>query len=74
MGSNVPVINESTNEMIYEMNHILNCRYEIKGSFEPTNDQHAYVCVPRWPPYDLALFIYYSSCSRYKFTLLLTPN
>ena len=45
MGSNVPVMNESTNEMIYEMNHILNCRYEIKGSFEPTNDQHAYVCM-----------------------------
>ena len=30
MGSGVPVINESTNEMIYEMNHILNCDYEIK--------------------------------------------
>ena len=26
VGSNVPVMNESTNEM----NHILNCRYEIK--------------------------------------------
>ena len=30
MGSGVPVMNESTNEMIYEMNHILNCGYEIK--------------------------------------------
>ena len=30
MGSIVPVMNEPTNEMIYEMNHILNCGYEIK--------------------------------------------
>ena len=28
LGSNVLVRNESMNEMIYEMNHILNCRYE----------------------------------------------
>ena len=27
MGSNVPMMNESNNEMIYEMNHILNCGY-----------------------------------------------
>ena len=30
MGSGVPVMNESTNEMIYDMNRILNCGYEIK--------------------------------------------
>ena len=30
VGSNVPAMNESTNEMIYERNHILNCGYEIK--------------------------------------------
>ena len=30
MGSNVAVMNESTNEMIYERNHILNRGYEIK--------------------------------------------
>ena len=30
MGSKVHVMNESTNEMIYEMSHILNCGYEIK--------------------------------------------
>ena len=24
MGSDVPVVNESTNEMIYDMNHVLN--------------------------------------------------
>ena len=30
MGSNVPVTNESMNEMIDEMNHILKCGYEIK--------------------------------------------
>ena len=30
MGSGVPVMNESTNEMIYEMNLIVNCGYEIK--------------------------------------------
>ena len=29
MGSNFPVRNESMNEMIYDMNHILNCGYEI---------------------------------------------
>ena len=28
MGSGVPVMNESTNEMVYEMNHILNCGCE----------------------------------------------
>ena len=28
--SSVPVNNESMNEIIYEMNHILNCGYEIK--------------------------------------------
>ena len=28
--SNFPVRNESLNEMIYEMNHILNYGYEIK--------------------------------------------
>ena len=30
MGSNVTVMNESTNEMTYEINHVLNCGYEIK--------------------------------------------
>ena len=30
MGSNFPVKNELMNEMICEMNHILNCGYEIK--------------------------------------------
>ena len=30
VGSNFPVRNESMNEMIYEINHILNCGYEIK--------------------------------------------
>ena len=30
MGLNVPMKNESVNEVIYEMNHMLNCRYEIK--------------------------------------------
>ena len=31
VGSNVPEMNESMNEMIYEMNHILNCgSYEVK--------------------------------------------
>ena len=29
-GSNFPVSNESMNKMIHEMNHILNCGYEIK--------------------------------------------
>ena len=32
MGSNVPVMNESTNEMIYEMDHILKCGYDVKSS------------------------------------------
>ena len=32
MGSNILVRNESMNEMIYEMNHILNCEYEIISS------------------------------------------
>ena len=31
MGSNFPVSNESINEMIYEMNHVLNCGYESIG-------------------------------------------
>ena len=35
LGSNIHVMNESTNEMIYEMNHILNCGYEIKCSYDP---------------------------------------
>ena len=30
MGSDFPVRNESMKEMTYEMNHILNCGYEIK--------------------------------------------
>ena len=30
MGSHVPVMNESMNEMIYEVNVILKCGYEIK--------------------------------------------
>ena len=30
VGSNVPVMNESMDEMIYEINHILNCGYENK--------------------------------------------
>ena len=29
-GSNVTVMNESMDEMMYEMNHILNCAYGIK--------------------------------------------
>ena len=35
VGSNVLVMNESTMKMIYEMNHILNCRCEIKRSYDP---------------------------------------
>ena len=38
MGSNIPVMNESMNEMICEIisdygetNHVLNCGYEIKS-------------------------------------------
>ena len=30
VSSNVPVMNESMDEMMYEINHILNCGYEIK--------------------------------------------
>ena len=40
MGPNFPLRNESTNEMIYEMNHILNCGYEIKWSFDPRSYGH----------------------------------
>ena len=32
VGYNVPMMNESTNDMIYEMNHKSNCGYEIKCS------------------------------------------
>ena len=32
MGSNVPVMNESTNETIYEMDHILKYGYHVKSS------------------------------------------
>ena len=32
LGPNDPVMNESTNEMIYEMNPTLNCGYEINWS------------------------------------------
>ena len=53
MGSNVPVMNESTNELIYEIDYILNCGYEINSisyivsfvdslitrTLQPTNDQ-----------------------------------
>ena len=35
MGSNFPVRSESMNKMIYEVNHILNCGYEIKQSYDP---------------------------------------
>ena len=35
MDSNVPLINESANEMIYEINHMLNCGYEITGFVQP---------------------------------------
>ena len=34
MGSHVPVLNKSMNKMIYEMNHILNCGYEIKRRYD----------------------------------------
>ena len=30
VGSYLPVMNESTNEMIYEINHIMNCEYVIQ--------------------------------------------
>ena len=30
VGSYLPLVNESTNEMMYEMNHILNCEYVIQ--------------------------------------------
>ena len=30
VSSNVPVMNESMDEVMYEINHILNCGYEIK--------------------------------------------
>ena len=33
--SNVPVRNESMTHMLYEMNHTLNCGYEIKKSYDP---------------------------------------
>ena len=35
MGSNFPVRNEPMNGLIYEMNHILNCGYEIKYIYDP---------------------------------------
>ena len=35
VGSNFPVRNELMIEMIYEMNHIQNCGYEIKLSYDP---------------------------------------
>ena len=28
------------NEMIFEMNHILNCGYEIKWSYDPRSYEH----------------------------------
>ena len=34
MGSNFPVRNESMKEIIYEINHILNCGCEIKLSYD----------------------------------------
>ena len=34
VGYNVPMMNESTNDMIYEMNHKSNCGYEIKCSYD----------------------------------------
>ena len=34
VSSNVPVMNESMDEMIYEMIHVLNCGYEIKWSYD----------------------------------------
>ena len=48
MGSNVPVMNESTNEMISEINHILNCGYEIKCSYDPRSYERNFSnCVER---------------------------
>ena len=45
MGSHFSVGNESMNEMIYEMNHILNCGYEIKSStLLSQNGVNRYVC------------------------------
>ena len=35
MGSNVPAMNESTNEITHEMNHLFNCGYKIKWSYDP---------------------------------------
>ena len=35
VGTYVPVMNESTDEMIYEKNQILNCGYVIKWSSDP---------------------------------------
>ena len=37
MDSSFPVMNESVNEMIYEMNHILNCGCEIITSLPQFN-------------------------------------
>ena len=39
MGSNVAMMSESMNEMIYEMNHnILNCRY-VRRSFDQLRER-----------------------------------
>ena len=35
MGSNFPVRNESMNETISEMNHIMNCGYVINLFYDP---------------------------------------
>ena len=40
VGSNVPKMNESMDQMIHEMNHILSCGCEIKWSYDPHSYEH----------------------------------
>ena len=39
MDSFVPVMNESMNEMIYEMNSTLKCGFKIKSSYDPRSPE-----------------------------------
>ena len=38
--SNLSKTNESMDEMVYEINHILNCGYEIKWSYDPRSYEY----------------------------------
>ena len=64
MSSNVPVMNESTNEMIYEMNHILKSSDEGR-----TLETSAFRISVRWPIYiinsvDKSKYLYTTSPPR----------